>query len=352
MKRTLKYSIAIVLAAGLAAAFFLVSKGRTSQPGAVARADAEPTSVVAAPGRVEPISEEIKVSSELRGKIKSVLVEEGDAIRQGQVLAVLVNDDYQAAVASAAAQLQQKEAELRRIINGARNQERREAWQGVKEAEAMLENARAELDRRRALFERGVIAREEIDRAEREYKVAKARFDAASERHSLVDDAAREEDRAKAEADVALARAQLDGAKAVLEKTFIRSPINGVVLRKHLKSGESVSDMREMPILTVADVATLRVRVDVDETDVSKMELGQRAYVTADAYGDKRFWGRVIRIGQVLGRKNVRTDEPSERIDTKILETLVELDAGQRLPTGLRVDSFILTDKSATAQAQ
>jgi HlyD family secretion protein len=352
MKRTLKYSTAIVLAAGLSATFFLVSKGRTSQPGAVAKADAEPTSVVAAPGRVEPISEEIKISSEIRGKIKSVLVEEGDAIRQGQVLAVLINDDYQAAVASAAAQLQQKEAELRRIINGARNQERREAWQGVKEAEAMLENARAELARRHTLFERGVIAREEIDRAEREFKVAQARFDAASERHSLVDDAAREEDRGKAEADVALARAQLDEAKARLEKTFIRSPINGIVLRKHLKNGESVSDMREMPIVTIADVATLRVRVDVDETDVSKIQTGQRAYVKADAYGDKRFWGRVIRIGQVLGKKNVRTDEPSERIDTKILETLVELDAGERLPAGLRVDSFILTDKPAATQAQ
>jgi len=73
------YSTAIVLAARLNATFFLVSKGRTSQPGAVAKADAEPTSVVAAPGRVEPILEEIKVSSEIRGKIKSMLVEEDRA---------------------------------------------------------------------------------------------------------------------------------------------------------------------------------------------------------------------------------------------------------------------------------
>jgi hypothetical protein len=51
--------------------------------------------------------------------------------------------------------------------------------------------------------------------------------------------------------------------------------------------------------------------------------------------------GRVIRIGGMLGRKNVRTDEPSERVDTKILETLVELDAGTSLPIGLRVDAFI-----------
>ena len=96
----------------------------------------------------------------------------------------------------------------------------------------------------------------------------------------------------------------------------------------------------------MADVTILRVRADVDETDVGKVRLGQRAYVTADAYGDRKFWGRVRRIGQVLGKKRVRTDEPTERVDTKILETLIELDRGQRLHLGLRVNSFILLDDS------
>jgi len=83
------------------------------------------------------------------------------------------------------------------------------------------------------------------------------------------------------------------------------------------------------------------VRLDVDETDVSRLKVGQAAYVTAEAYGDRRFNGHVIRVGHILGRKNVRTDEPSERVDTKILETLVELDPGQILPLGLRVDSYL-----------
>jgi HlyD family secretion protein len=65
------------------------------------------------------------------------------------------------------------------------------------------------------------------------------------------------------------------------------------------------------------------------------------AYVKAEAYGDRRFTGKVVRIGEALGRKNVRTDEPTERVDTKILETLIELDPGQTLPIGLRVDAFL-----------
>jgi HlyD family secretion protein len=210
-----------------------------------------------------------------------------------------------------------------------------------------MENAQAETNRRHSLYEKGVIAKEESDRAEREYKVMKARFDAAAERHSFVDDKAREEDRAKAEADVALSRAQLDEARARLEKTFIRAPIDGIILRKHLNSGESVSDMREMPIVTMANLNKMRVRMDVDETDIGKIQMGQQAFVKADAFGEEKFYGRVIRIGQILGKKNVRTDEPSERVDTKILETLIELEDGKKLSPGLRVDSFILTSTNA-----
>ena len=97
------------------------------------------------------------------------------------------------------------------------------------------------------------------------------------------------------------------------------------------------------PIVTIGDNSVLRVRVDVDETDVAKIKVGQPAYVTADAYGKQRFLGHVVRVGNELGRKNVRTDEPTEKVDTKILETLVQLDPGIQLPDGLRVDAYIDT---------
>lgn len=94
----------------------------------------------------------------------------------------------------------------------------------------------------------------------------------------------------------------------------------------------------------------VHVRVDVDETDVSKVNVGQRVDVTADAYGKQKFWGHVVRVGQQLGPKNVRTDDPTKRVDTKILETLVELDPGSHLPDGLRVDAFIVPDGTGVAQ--
>ena len=303
-------------------------------------------SVIAAPGRVEAVSEEIRVSSELSGRLKSVNVEEGERVRRGQLLAEIENDDYHARVAAAEAELMQREAELRRIVNGARTEERREAEAGVQAAKAVLENAKSEAMRRRGLADRNVISRDEAERYEKAYQVASAQYEEAKQHFEFVDAKAREEDRAKAEAAVSLAQAQLAEARAYLEKSYIRAPLSGVILRKLRHTGESVSTQFDSPIITMADDTVLRVRLDVDEADVSKLRLGQRAYVTAEAYGDHKFWGRVIRVGGILGKKNVRTDEPSERVDTKILETLVELNAGERLPLGLRVDSFVETGKS------
>ena len=95
--------------------------------------------------------------------------------------------------------------------------------------------------------------------------------------------------------------------------------------------------------MTLGATRILRVRVDVDEDDVAKIHVGDRAYVTADAFGSQKFWGRVVRIGEQMGPKNIRTNEPTERVDKKILETLIQLDDGHQLPIGLPMDSFVLT---------
>lgn len=306
--------------------------------------------LIAAPGRVEAVSEEIRVSSELSGRLRSVSVEEGDRVRKGQVLAQIENDDYVARVSEAEATLALRQAELLRLINGARSQERRAAKADVQAAQAVLDNARREADRRRNLADRDMVSHDEAERYQRAYLVAQAEYERASQQFSLVDADARDDERQRAQAAVDVAWAQLGEARAFLEKTYIRSPLNGIVLRKFKHPGESVSTQFDSPIVTLADESSLRVRLDVDETDVARLRVGQSAFVTAEAYGTERFTGHIIRVGRILGRKNVRTDEPSERVDTKILETLMELDPGQKLPLGLRVDAYVRVTESPASK--
>ena len=317
-----------------------IANAAPADAGADAAAKAPPA-VVAAPGVIEPQSESVKVSAQMSGTVQRLLVDEGDAVVTGQVIAELTNDDLRARVRSAEADLAAREADARRVVNGARAEERRQADADVRQAEADLAHAKADHARAKELFDEKVISRAEMDRAEQALNVAAARTDSLRERHALIDADAREEDRSRADADVALARARLAEARALLDKTIVRAPIDGVVLWRHAKAGESVSTQFDSPIVTIGDRSKLRVRVDVDETDIARIMLGQPAYVTADAFGDRRFPGRVIRIGQSLGKKNIRTDEPAERVDQKVLETLIELEDGHELPIGLRVRAFL-----------
>jgi HlyD family secretion protein len=315
-----------------------VAAGSDALPAAPPRA----TGTVVGPGRVEPVSEEIVVGGEIAGRLRAVRVQEGDRVAAGQVLAEIEPAEYRARLDAARATLAIARAEKARLVNGARAEERGEARAAALQASEVARQAEAERRRRETLFAEGAIPREELERAVRDERVAVARHDEQAEHARVVDAAARTDELARARAAVALAEAQVAEADALLAKTLVRAPCDGVVLRRHRQPGENLALLPSpTPIVTVADVSALRVRVDVDETEIAGLRTGLPAWVTADAYGAQRFPGHVIRVGEMLGRTHIRTDQPSERIDHKVLEVLVELDPGARLPVGLRVDAFI-----------
>src|SRR5215470_15452285 len=212
---------------------------------------------VAAAARIEPASQEVELATSMTGVLREVLVGEGETVRKEQILAVLENSDLEAELARTEAVLRLKEAELRRIENGSRQAERDEAAATVKETEAVLSNAASELERRRAMFLGGSIPREEFEQAQRDYSVATARHAAAVQRYALINDPPRSEDVEIAEAELKAATAARDSAKAMLDKTFVRSPINGTVLIIHRRPGELLSTYAETPIMTVGDISQL-----------------------------------------------------------------------------------------------
>ena len=374
MKRTWVVLIIVLALSAVSAAVFTASRSDGKTANEAPSGDAPRPAVVAAPGLVEPASEEIEVGAEIPGKLARVLVEEGAAVTAGQTIAVIENADLASAVTTARAEVQtlvaaqqtaaariaERKAERTRVVNGSRREERLEAEAAFEATLPNVENTRREMERAGRLFRTGDVSREEYERAQTAHENAKKISATARERFNLVNAEARPDDVARAEAAVRLAETELlefgpriaaaearvREAEARLAKTIVRSPINGLVLRKRLKDGESVSPESQLGIVTVADRSSLRVRVDLDETDVARIAIGQRAYVTADAYRDTKFAGRVVSVGQILGRKNFNTERPTEKVDTRVLEVLIELDAGQMLPLGLRVDTFIETGET------
>ncbi len=373
MKRTLILSALTVLLGAVSLWYFGWLRQSQAEQKTIAqnlKQTESSATLIAAPGVVEAVSEEIEVGAETAGKLKEVLVEEGDSVVRGQIVAVLENSELTAQVATARteietlrrqqetarARLAETEADKLRLVNGSRPAERREAQAGYEQTVTLVEQANRENLRRQKLYEAGDISREEYERATRELKTVEAKSREMQEKFNVVNAAARNDEVLRADAAIQLANAQIREfdaqinqavakvreAEARLSKTIIRAPLSGIVLRKRLKAGESFSpDNSATGIITIGDVSALRVRVDVDEADVAKIRENQSAYVTADAYGKQRFAARVVKIGQILGRKNIRTDEPSEKVDKKILEVMLELEQNQKLPLGLRVNAFI-----------
>jgi len=300
-----------------------------------------PRTVIVALGRVEPISEEIRVAAAMTGRLAEVNLDEGQPVKRGQIIATLENADHQARARAAEANVGVARASLDRVINGARPSERAEAAAQVREAEALLVRAEREIARQRGLAEKRLGSGQDLDNTIAELDVARARLARAREHLAVVDSPAREDERAKAEAELALALARLAEAQATYEKSLVRSPIDGTVLRRFRRAGEQVTEMGDTPILAVGDLSRLRVRAEVDEADIALVRLGQDAYVKALAYGDRRFAGKVSRIGSLMGRKAVLSDAPAEQKDTRVLEVLIDLAPGSPLPAGLRVDVFI-----------
>lgn len=337
MKRNI--ALAVVLPAAVIVALYASLNRQADWEGSPAfAAPAVPGRLVAAGGIVEPASEARQLEATVVGRIVVMNFEEGDRVRAGETIAEIENADLKAQLAGAEATLEARTGELTRLKVGAREQVKAEARAAVREAEALAKVAKSNYERRSALGERQAVSKEAIDQARADRDASDARLALLSERLALLVAPPRVEDVAIAQANVSAAEARLAEIKAQIEKTIIRSPVDGIVLKLHRRQGETVSNLPPTPIATVGDVARLRVRADIDEADVAQISLGQTVWVTADAFENQRFRGTVARIGSQLGRKNFRSGDPAERIDTKVLEALIDLDPGTKLPVGLPVD--------------
>jgi HlyD family secretion protein len=203
------------------------------------------------------------VSSKSTGRLVFLGVEEGSRVKKGQILASLENEDLIAARNQARAQV-------------------KDARAGLETAQAELADARLQYDRYKTLVAKELVARQDFDTAVARYDKAKAGIDGARAR-------------------IGAAQAGLANAQAALEYTYIRSPFDGVVTTKYADVGEVVAPFgaaanARAAVVTMADLDSLMVEVDVAESNLDKVHPGQPCEISLDAIPDKRFPGQVHMI--------------------------------------------------------
>jgi HlyD family secretion protein len=305
---------------------------------AVAAAPPVLESMLVAPARVEPLRDPVQLAFETPGRIAAIDVDEGDAVKAGQVLARLDDRLAKARVAGAAASLAQAHARYDLARRGPRHEDVDAAKADADAAAADASHKGAERARSARLGETGALSTTAVDADSAAARVADATAAAAAARYASLAKGTRAEQIAEAAAAVDAAAAELDAAKVALDQTLLRAPSDGVILRRLAEVGALVTTTAAVPVLSIADLATLEVRAEVDEADVAAIALGKPAFATADAYGDQRWPVHVTRITRELGRKTVRDDDPRARVDTRVLEIVAGFDgATPALPLGLRM---------------
>ncbi|MFO0593545.1 MAG: efflux RND transporter periplasmic adaptor subunit [Polyangiaceae bacterium] len=296
-------------------------------------------------GLVEPAQPETRVAGSAPGRIAKVAVKEGDRVEEGAILVELDSAVEKAALAAAEAEVAVAKADLTRALHGQRAEDIEASAAEASAAKTRADLSASQLARTEELAKKGAVSADELDRAKSAAAADSASFKAADARRRLFAAGSRAEDISSAKARVSAATARAEQAKATVERLVVRAPIAGEVLRVKYRAGEYYTPGGEA-LLLMGDTSKLRVRMDVDERDIAKVREGAQAWVTADAFPGRKFSGKVAEIGRRMGRKNVRTDEPTERLDTKILEVVIDLEAAPDLVPGLRVISYV-TDAPA-----
>lgn len=308
-----------------------------------------PQWAASATGRVEPKDGEIRIATQVPGKIVEVLAKTNDKVDVGDLLLRLDDQDIYVRIDAANAEVGVREREL---------EEEKATGLALEREQAETAVARAQ----RALF----AAHEAADAVARALKAGSANAEAMAAERTKVSEAITKLQNEKAnlntisakagmplttrlESSLASARAELTGGEIALERTRVRAPSSGTVLNMIAKAGETAVPSPDSAVLVFGDLSGLRVRAEVEERDAAKVHVGQKVVIRADAFPDKEFDGTVTSISQSLGAPRIATRGPRRPNDVEVVEVMVALDGNPPLFTGMRVDTFFKNDATASS---
>lgn len=324
--RFLYITISLLLVAGIVFGVSAATRGGTridpAKLATVERGDLAKS--VVATGKIEPITK-VEVKSKASGIVKKLLVDAGQRVTQGQLLAELDRDEIQAQVNQARAQLQAAEANL-----GAA---RADLERARVDAEGVdLPTLKRAYERAQQMAHEGVVSPQALDDAQRNYVLAVNKTESA--RAQVTSSQAKIK---QGEAQVAQMKATLDQLDQQLSYTYITSPMDGLVLSRDVEVGDAVSSILVLGsnatlVMTVGDTREVYVKGKVDESDIGKVYLGQPARIKVESFKDRTFTGKVTKISPMGTEKdNVTTFEVRVSISNPGGELKAEMTANAEI---------------------
>jgi RND family efflux transporter MFP subunit len=279
--------LGLLVGGALVGATVLQARAVVPPPPAVAAGApaSAPALGIAAEGRVVAYpGYEVRVGAERAGRLVRVLVEEGDVVRKGQLLAEIDSDELRAALAEARAR--------------------------VVEAEAELRLSEASLARRERLQQERILAAHDLDQARRDAETARARVETA--------------------------RAAVARYEAQLAKSRLLAPIAGTIVARRVDAGQMVETGDHA--FTVADLSRLRIEGEAHEADAAEVSEGAPVTITADGYPGRSWRGAIEEVPDSVTLRRIKPQDPSRPTDARVLAVKVAFVEPVPLRLGTTVD--------------
>jgi len=279
---------------------------------------------VVATGKVTPITK-VEVKSKASGIVKKLMVEYGDKVKKGQLLAQLDKDEIQAQVDQSRAALQAAQASL---ASSEADSER--AMVDAEGPDVPL--LKRQYERAEEMAKDGVVSASALDDADRNYKMALNKQNVAKAQVLVLKAKIRQ-----SQAEEAKDQANLAQLEEQLSYTDIVSPIDGIVLSRDVEIGDAVSSILVLGssatlVMTLGDTSQVYVKGKVDESDIGKVYLGQPARIKVESFKDKTFYGKVTKISPMgVEKDNVTTFEVRVSINNPGGELKAEMTANAEI---------------------
>ncbi|NPV53087.1 MAG: efflux RND transporter periplasmic adaptor subunit [Firmicutes bacterium] len=262
---------------------------------------------VSALGTLEPATR-VELKAELAGRIRGILVAEGDIVKKNQVIAELDTRDLEVKLKQAEANYLSARADLNKLLAGPSEADLAQASSAYEQARLALQSAKDQVARDKALYDKGALSKQQWEDSSTKLKTCEQQLLATKKKLDDLQAGPRKEDVDAARARVSQGEADLAAARRDLESASIRAPIGGTVIDIPVQEGDMVNAGATLAV--VADLAHMKAVIPVNEIDVPKLRHGQEALIRVDALPNERFSGKVTEIGyEGMVRDNIVTYE-------------------------------------------
>ncbi|MBX3477054.1 MAG: efflux RND transporter periplasmic adaptor subunit [Brevundimonas sp.] len=280
--------IGLVLIVALFIGFSMMQKGNAAKKAAQEKAAAEKVAspyAAVANGKVDVEGGIIQIAARRGGVVREVLVQEGDRVTAGQILARQEDDEPRLALQRANAEVAQAESQLAAI-------------------RVDINTAQRELERLQRLVDTNFVAAQRVDQARDAVAAAQARLGSQ-------------------QASVQTARARLNEAAYNLELTVIRAPMSGRIVRRYANPGAGASTLNVSTMFDLEPDAPRIVRAEIVESDIPNITVDQAVEIQPEGDPTKVYVGAVLRRAAVFGARKLASDDPSQRSDERVVEVVV-----------------------------